>query len=90
LGDERTALFALFSIRSALAIQDPIANSRRSLNASNSMPLTARDHPELISKSERTPERDKRKRQYINMLGDGLAETEGFEPSIELYNPITV
>jgi len=24
------------------------------------------------------------------MLGDGLAETEGFEPSIELYNPITV
>ena len=54
------------------------------------MPLTARDHPELISKSERTPERDKRKRQYINMLGDGLAETEGFEPSIELYNPITV
>jgi hypothetical protein len=22
--------------------------------------------------------------------GDGMAETEGFEPSIELYNPITV
>jgi hypothetical protein len=26
----------------------------------------------------------------INNLQDQLAETEGFEPSIELYNPITV
>ena len=90
MGDERAALFALFQFdlrsRSRILIHGQVL----SLSASNSMPLTARDHPELISKSERTPERDKRKRQYINMLGDGLAETEGFEPSIELYNPITV